>query len=193
MTQSNPRKVQPSTATAAAAGHTSAVTSTSCKGLLVKRHVVGRLTGFLERTDNNETAHLDILMSCLIQNGSYVFTHEINSQNCYSGAAFFHHLDSPVSHDQAVADVDVGPALCSTGQHPLHFGVHVKVGNNANLLGRQHLYDIVYMSGVSCTSCTNSLPTSLSVPCYKRTAVQRTQRKLLLYISTMVTWTSAST
>ena len=88
---------------------------------------------------NAKVAHLGISMPGLIQNGSYVFTHEVNSQDCYSGAALFHHLDSPVGHDQAVTDVDVGPTLSSSGQHSLYFRVHVEMGNNANLLGRQNL------------------------------------------------------
>lgn len=91
--------------------------------------------------------HLDILLPGLIQNGSYVFTHEVNSQDCYSGAALFHHFDSPISHDQAVTDVDMGPSLCSSGQHPLHFWVHVEVGNNADLLGRQHLCSSIHVRG----------------------------------------------
>ena len=110
------------------------------KGFLFKMQVPQKaavgLTGILS---NVKMAHLGIFVPGLIQNGSYVFTHEINSQDCYSGAALFYHLDSTVGHDQAVADVNVRPALGCSGQHPLHLRVHVEMGNNANLLGRQNL------------------------------------------------------
>ena len=183
------RKVQTSTATTAAADRSAAAAYISCKGLLVKRHVLDRQTAFQKRMYSSEAAHLDILMPGLIQNGSYVFTHEINSQNCHSGAALFHHLHSPVGHDQAVADVDVGPALSSSGQHPLHFRVHVEVGNNANLLGRQHLYESIHVSThIMHTHFANKPEHAL-----QGNSSLKHEERVIFYTSTVVTWTSAST
>ena len=78
-------------------------------------------------------------MSRFFQDGGHILTHEVHAQNSHSGAALLSHLDSPICHDQAVTDVDVGPASSCTAEHSLDLRVHVKVGHYANLLLRQHL------------------------------------------------------
>ena len=83
--------------------------------------------------------HPDIMVASLVQDRPHILRHKIHAQDSHGFASSLSHLDSAVCHDQGVADEDVGPALGCRCEDTLDLGVHVKVGNNPNLLLTQHL------------------------------------------------------
>mmetsp|Transcript_2102 Transcript_2102/g.10137 ORF Transcript_2102/g.10137 Transcript_2102/m.10137 type:complete len:415 (-) Transcript_2102:25-1269(-) len=80
--------------------------------------------------------HLRGLQAGVVQDGSDVLGHEVDAEHGDGLApALVDHANRGVGHDERVGDEDVLVLLRSRHEHALHLGVHVKVRDDADLLG----------------------------------------------------------
>ena len=108
--------------------------------------------------------HRNTVVPCLVQDGPHILGHEVHAQDCDGAAPRLRHAHSLVSHDQAVRYGDVGPACPCTGEHALHLGVHVEVGNDTHPLGLQQLQAVAERKGCSRSLSLQQLQ-AVSEPC----------------------------